>query len=173
MVLWPGCGGRDEFSLHTKNVRSVWFLVKRRGCCCNLSGGVVLIMWFTTNRMCVKNNTIVYVARASNSKRDCEHDLYCCLLPWCEALCTYRSGFPIATLLCWRPKRMNYVVRMLAMTDCGYIYVRGLTVVVACNIEAKTNHWNFLQCSLSARTISHYRTENKYGVQMHHRTVTK
>jgi len=28
--------------------------------------------------MCVKNNTIIYVARASNSKRDCEHDLYCC-----------------------------------------------------------------------------------------------
>jgi len=29
--------------------------------------------------MCAKNNTIIYVARASNSKRDCEHDLYCCL----------------------------------------------------------------------------------------------
>jgi len=26
--------------------------------CCNLSGGVVLIVWFTTNGMCVKNNTI-------------------------------------------------------------------------------------------------------------------
>jgi len=98
MVLWPGCGGRAEFSLHTKNVWSVWFVVKRRGCCCNLSSGVALIVWFTTNRMCVKNNTIIYVARASNSKRDCEHDLYCCLLPWCEASHTYRSGFPIATI---------------------------------------------------------------------------
>ena len=66
-------------------------------CCCNLSGGVALIVWFTTNGMCVKNNTIIYVARASNSKRDCEHDLYCCL-PRCEALRTCRSGFPIATL---------------------------------------------------------------------------
>ena len=28
----------------------------------------------------MKNNTIIYVERASNSKRDCEHDLYCCLL---------------------------------------------------------------------------------------------
>ena len=65
---------------------------------CNLSGGVALIVWFTTNGMCVKNNTIISVARASNSKRDCEHDLYCCLLPWCEALRTCRSGFPIATL---------------------------------------------------------------------------
>ena len=62
------------------------------------SGGVALIMWFTTNRMWVKNKTITYVARASNSKRDCEHDLYCYLLPQCETLCTCRSGFPIASL---------------------------------------------------------------------------
>jgi len=97
MVLWPGCEGRAEFSLHIKNVRSVWFVVNRRGCCCNLSGGVAFIVWFTTNGMCGKNNTIICVARASNSKRDCKHDLYCCLLPRCEALCTCRSGFPIAT----------------------------------------------------------------------------
>ena len=38
--------------------------------CCNLFGGVALIVWFTTNGMCVKNNTIIYVAQASNSKRD-------------------------------------------------------------------------------------------------------
>jgi len=47
-----------EFSLHTKNVRLVWFVVKRRGCCSNLSGGVSLIVWFTTNGMCVKNKNI-------------------------------------------------------------------------------------------------------------------
>jgi len=34
-------------------------------CCCNLSGGVALIVWFSTNGMCGKNNTIC-VARASN-----------------------------------------------------------------------------------------------------------
>ena len=39
--------------------------------CCNLSGGVALIVWFITNGMCVKNNTIIYVPQASNSKRDC------------------------------------------------------------------------------------------------------
>ena len=72
VVLWPGCGCRAEFSLRTKNVRSVWFVVERRGCCCNLSGGVALIVWFTTNGMCVKNSTIVYVVQASNSKRDCD-----------------------------------------------------------------------------------------------------
>ena len=40
--------------------------------CCNLSGDIGLIMWFTTNGMCVKDNTIIYLARASNSKRDCD-----------------------------------------------------------------------------------------------------
>jgi len=39
----------------------------------------------------------MYVARVSNSKRDCEHDLYCCLLPRCEALRACRSEFPVAT----------------------------------------------------------------------------
>ena len=67
---------------------------------CNLSGGVALLVWFTTNGMCVKNNTIIYVARASNSKRDCEHDLYCCLLPQCKTLRICRSGFPIASKWC-------------------------------------------------------------------------
>ena len=38
----------------------------------NLSDGVTLIVWFTTNGMCVKNNTIIYVAWASNNKRDCD-----------------------------------------------------------------------------------------------------
>ena len=72
---------------------------KRRGCCCNLSGGVALIVWFSTNGMCVKNNTIIYVVGESNIKKDCERDLYCCLLPRCEALCICRWGFPIATAL--------------------------------------------------------------------------
>jgi len=75
--------------------------------CCNLSAGVALIVWFTTNGMCVKNNTIIYVPRATNSKRDCEHDLYCCLLPRCEALRACRSGFPIATALYNLPWRAS------------------------------------------------------------------
>ena len=67
----------------------------------------------------------IWVARASNNKRDCDvkalpiltcerlnmmtgvrkeiatHDLHCCLLPRCEALSTCRSGFPIATVSCF------------------------------------------------------------------------
>jgi len=43
-------------------------------------------------------------------------ELYCCLLPQCEALRTYRSGFPIATLVTrkhpWR------------LTDCGCFHTK-------------------------------------------------
>jgi len=59
VVLWPGCEGRARCRLHKKNVWSVWFVVKRRGCCCNLSIGVALNVWFTTNEVCMKNNTHV------------------------------------------------------------------------------------------------------------------
>jgi len=62
---------------------------------CRWQSGVACFFLFWVN---TKNNTIMCVARASNSKRDCEHDLYCCLLPRCEALRTCRSRFPIATL---------------------------------------------------------------------------
>jgi len=80
-VLWPGCEGRARCSLHTKNVRLVWLVVKRRGCCCNLSVGVALIGWFTTNRTCAKNNTHIYVARTSNKRVIMACDLYFCLQP--------------------------------------------------------------------------------------------
>jgi len=36
--------------------------------CCNLSVGVALNVWFTTNGMCAKNNIHTYVARTSNNK---------------------------------------------------------------------------------------------------------
>ena len=66
MVLWPGYEGRARFSLHKKNMWSVRFVVKRRWCCCNLSGGIALNVWFTTNGMCVKNNNIyIYMCGAN------------------------------------------------------------------------------------------------------------
>jgi len=181
-------------ALWYKCVRSNTELVLYKGCW-NLSGGVALIVWFTTNGMCAKNKNIcmwheqaiiewsrrvisiaacchgakfcahaardfrsqqngavtrmwrscyvqpshkeraigvvrckkegmllqtlrwrcvecvihherdvreeqkyVYVARTSNNRVISSGDLYCCLLPRCEALRTCRSGFPIATL---------------------------------------------------------------------------
>ena len=98
-MLWPRCGGRAEFSLHTKNVRSVWFVVKRRRCCCNLPGGVALIVWFTTNDMCATNKNIYAWCEQAIIREIATYDLYSCLLPQCEAMRTCRSGFPIATLL--------------------------------------------------------------------------
>jgi len=67
MVMWPECEGHARCSLHKKNVRLVRFIVKRRGCCCNLSVGAALNVIFTMNRMCAKNNTHIYVAWTSNT----------------------------------------------------------------------------------------------------------
>jgi len=68
MVLSPGCEGCARCSFHKKNLLLVWFIVKRRGCCCNLSVGVAVYMRFTTNGMCTKNNTHIYVAQTSNNR---------------------------------------------------------------------------------------------------------
>jgi len=96
--------------------------------CCNLSGCVALIVWFTTNGMCVKNKNmcmwreqaiivwsrwsdlgewpLIMLVNLVNSwlclltvttRVILSGDLYCCLLPQCEALNICRSGFPIAT----------------------------------------------------------------------------
>jgi len=93
--------------------------------CCNLSVGVALNAWFTTNRICAKNNTIYmwreqatmkWSWRVSSAVTDmwmierndwrtprviAAYDLYCCLLPQCETLRTCHSGFPIAKLKCF------------------------------------------------------------------------
>jgi len=42
----------------------------------------------------------IYVARTSNNRVIMACELYCCLLPQCEALHSCRSGFPIATKWC-------------------------------------------------------------------------
>ena len=59
--------GRTRCNLHKKNVRSVRFVAKRRGCCCKLTVGVVLKAQFTTNELCMKSNTQRYVARSSHN----------------------------------------------------------------------------------------------------------
>jgi len=40
----------------------------------------------------------ICVARTSHNRVIAACELYCCLLPWCEALRTCRSGFPITTV---------------------------------------------------------------------------
>jgi len=97
MVLWPGCEGGVRCNLHKKNVRSVRFIAKRRGCCCKLSVGIALKVRFTTKGMYAKTNTQIYVTRTSNNRVISSGYLYCCLLPQCEALHICCSSFPIAT----------------------------------------------------------------------------
>ena len=92
--MWRTCRVQPS---HKKNVRSVWFVVKRRGCCCNLSGGVALTVWFTMNGMCAKNKNVYAWCEQAVVREIATHDLYCCLLPRCKALRTCCSGFPIAT----------------------------------------------------------------------------
>ena len=67
------------------------------GGCCKLSVRVALNVRFTTNGICAKNHTHIYVARTSNNRMIMACDLSCCLLPQCEALRTCLSGFPVAT----------------------------------------------------------------------------
>jgi len=70
---------------------------KKEGCYCNLSVGLALKVRFTTNGMCARRSTQIYVARTSNNRVISSGDLYCCLLPQCEALRTCHSSFLIAT----------------------------------------------------------------------------
>jgi len=67
--------------------------------CCSLSISVVVNLRFTTNGMCMKNNT--HVARTRRNKISKTWDLYCCLVPQCEALRTCCSAFLITTKWCF------------------------------------------------------------------------
>ena len=99
MVLWPGCGGCVVWSFHKNNIRSVRFIGKRRGCCCNLSGGIALNVWFTTNGICVKNNNIYTWHEQAIIEWLCHLNsiVACC---HSAKLCTYAvRAFPIATKL--------------------------------------------------------------------------
>jgi len=69
--------------------------------CCNHSVSVVLNVRIATNRMYVKNNTHIYASQTSRNRMSTTWDLYCCMLPQCEALHTCRLGFPITAKWCF------------------------------------------------------------------------
>jgi len=48
--------------------------------------------------MCAKNKNMYAWSGQAIIREIATHDLYCCLVPQCEALRICRSGFPIATL---------------------------------------------------------------------------
>jgi len=45
---------------NTRRTRSVRFVMKRRGCCCNLSASVLLNVRFATSGMCAKNSPHIF-----------------------------------------------------------------------------------------------------------------
>jgi len=92
--MWRSC----QMQPLQKNVRAVRFVVKRRGCCCNLSVDVALNVRFTMKRMCAKNKTHIHVAQKSNNRVISSGDLYFCLIPKCEALRSCCSGIPVAAV---------------------------------------------------------------------------
>ena len=103
---------------------------KLRLYCCNLSGGVALVVCFTTNKMCVKNNTIIYVARASSSKTDCDvvalPILTCERLNMMTSLCEERLRAWSLLLLAATVRRFAHMplgvsnrIKMVLWPGCG------------------------------------------------------
>jgi len=93
--------------------------------------------------MCVKNNTHMYVAQTSNNRVILSGDLYCWLVPQCEALRTCHSGFPIAIKWC---------------CDQDVKVVPGATFAEKCIIRAvhckkegmllQPLHWRCVECAI-------------------------
>jgi len=54
--------------------------------CCNYSVSVVVNVRLATNGMYVKNNTHIDVSQISRNRMSTTWDIYCSLLPQCEAL---------------------------------------------------------------------------------------
>ena len=121
--MWRSCRvqpSHKERAIGAVRCKQEGMLLQPLRWCC-----VALIVSFTKNGMCVKNITIIYATRASNSKRDCEHDLYCCLLPRWEALRTCCSGFPIATV-CYERSRLNTTWKSVCLNvDTSSVFHSG------------------------------------------------
>jgi len=84
VVLWLGRKGGARCNLHKKNVWSVRFIAK--------GGDVVTTSQLTLRSKCdsprtgyARRATQIYVAWTSNNGVTLSGDLYCCLLPQCEA----------------------------------------------------------------------------------------
>ena len=64
----------------------------------------------------------MYAARTSNNRVISSGDLYCCLLPRCEALRTSRSGFPITTVKAYSGPAVAYVCFFLDLSE-NFLFV--------------------------------------------------
>ena len=76
------------------------------------------VVWF--ERDVHEEQKYMYVPQTSNDIVISSGDLYCCLVPQCEALRTCRSGFPIATVAFKGPLTL----------DIGYLSSLGSSFVI-------------------------------------------
>ena len=95
--------------------------------CCSLSVSIVLNVRFTTNGMCVMNNT--RVARTSRNKISTTWNLYCCLVPQFEGLRTCCSAFPITAKWCFGQDVKivpGTTITNRTCNRCGLLKIRGM-----------------------------------------------
>jgi len=98
VVLWPGYEGGARCNLHRKNMQPVWFIAKKEVMVLQpLSWRCVESTIYHEWDVREEQRTNKCVMRTSNNIVLLSGDLYCCLLPQCEALRTYPSSFPMAT----------------------------------------------------------------------------
>jgi len=90
-----------QFAFYLSLSLSVIYTSLSQPCCkcCSLSVSIVLNARFITNGICVMNST--HVERTCRNKMSTTWDLYCCLVPQCEASRTCCSAFPITTKWCF------------------------------------------------------------------------
>jgi len=124
---------------------------------CSLSVNILLNVRFTTNGMCVMNNS--RVARTSRNKISTTWDLYCSLVPQCEDLCTCYSAFPVTTKWCFNPHVKMVPGTTFTKQTCnryGLLEIRGMllqplhwkcgwrcieSVVFACPMHENDQRW--------------------------------
>jgi len=84
----------------------------------------VVLRWMCDSprtRCAWRTTPYIYVARTSNNRVIMACELYCCLLPQCEALRICRSGFPIATI---HPPPTSTKNRLKSFCEVGYANFR-------------------------------------------------
>jgi len=92
------CQKSSTQSVFFNTLFDAWVTTRSPNLCCNHSAGVALECAVHHERNVSEQKHYIYVAWTSNNRVISRGELYCCLLPQCEALHTRRSGFPIATL---------------------------------------------------------------------------
>ena len=134
----PCCQGRSQtfsFGRATGGARQnfggqwpPWHPPSFAPACCNLSGGVALIVWFTTNGMCAKNKNIYAWREQAIIIEIATHDLYCCV----HAARDFRSQQNGAVTRIWRSCRVqpSHKQRAIGAVHCKKDVVTTSPVVL-------------------------------------------